>query len=372
MDGGLDDPRALFLVERLEGRAPRAVVGLMDQRRQRRQRLLAVAHNGHRDLHVLVHLALVDVQVDHLRLLGIGLQAARDAVAEAHTDGDEHVALLFLQVHRVVAVHTQHTHVQRVVAGQRAQTQHRAACGDVGFLQEGDELILSIAEFHALPHQRQRPLRLVDQVGSLLHMVHLQLGVRHIGAHEIHFLRRERHHLRLRILREVQHHRARSSAARDVERTAHGPCDVLGMTYLIAPFRDRLRHAHEVHLLERICAKGCNGHLPRDDHDGCGVDHRVGHARERVRGTRAAGDDGHAHLAADACKALGGMCGTLFVAHEDMVKRLLLASRVVIEGIIDRHDTAARVAEDGLHPLPLQRQHQRLAACNFLFHALFA
>ncbi len=368
MDGGLDDPRALLLVERLEGGAPRAVVGLMDEGREGRQRLLAVAHDGHRDLHVLVHLALVDVQMDDLRLLGIGLQAACDAVAEAHTDGDEHVALLLFQVHGVVAVHPEHTHIQRVVAGQRTQPQHRAACGDIGFLQEGDELVLSVAEFHALPHQRQRPLGLVDQVGSLLHMVHLQLGIRHIGAHEIHFLRHERHHLRLGVLREVQHHGAGSAAARDVERTAHSPRDVLGMANLIAPLRDRLRHTHEIDLLEGICAKGCDGHLPRDDHDRRGVYHRVGNTRERIRGTRAAGDDGHAHLAADACEALGGVCGALFVAHEDMVKRLLLAPRVVIEGIIDGHDAAAGITEDGFHPLPLQRQHQRLAACNFFIH----
>ena len=66
-------------------------------------------------LHVLVNLTSVDIQMDNLRLFGIGLQIACDTVAEAHADGDEYVALLFLQVDGIVAMHAQHTHVQRMV-----------------------------------------------------------------------------------------------------------------------------------------------------------------------------------------------------------------------------------------------------------------
>ena len=66
-------------------------------------------------LHVLVNLASVDIQMDNLRLFSIRLQVSRYAVAETHTDGDEHVAFLFLQVDGIVAMHTQHTHVQRMV-----------------------------------------------------------------------------------------------------------------------------------------------------------------------------------------------------------------------------------------------------------------
>ena len=140
------------------------------------------------------------------------------------------------------------------------------------------------------------------------------------------------------------------------------------MANLIAPLGDGLCQAHKIDLLKGVGAEGGDGHLPGNNHDGCGVDHRVGHAREGVGGAGSAGDDGHTHLSADACKALGGVRGALFVAHEDMVESFLLAPRIIVEGIIDGHDAAAGIAEDGLHSLGFQRQHQCLAACNLLFH----
>ena len=117
MDGRLDDFLTLLLVERLERVAPLLMTGLIDQGRDGRQRLLTVGNHRHVGLHVLVDLAVVDIEVDNLRLLGVGLQVSCHTVGEAHADGDEHVALLLLQVHGIVAVHTQHTDIQRMIGG---------------------------------------------------------------------------------------------------------------------------------------------------------------------------------------------------------------------------------------------------------------
>ena len=80
MDGRLDDFLTLLLVERLERVAPFLMTGLIDQGRDSRQRFLTVGNHRHIGLHVLVDLTVVDVEVDDLRLLGVGLQVTRHTV----------------------------------------------------------------------------------------------------------------------------------------------------------------------------------------------------------------------------------------------------------------------------------------------------
>ena len=122
MDGRLNDLYALLLVEGLEGLAPLRVLGFLEQRRESREGLLAVGHDGHVSLHILIDLTLVDIQMNDLRLLGVSLEAARHAVAETHTDSDEDIALLLFQVDGVVTVHPEHSDIQRMCAGQGTKT----------------------------------------------------------------------------------------------------------------------------------------------------------------------------------------------------------------------------------------------------------
>ena len=88
---------------------------LVQQSRDSRERLLTVGYHSHIGLHVLVNLTTVDIKVDNLRLLGVGLQITRHSVRESHTDGNEYIALLFLQVDGIVAVHTQHSYIEGMV-----------------------------------------------------------------------------------------------------------------------------------------------------------------------------------------------------------------------------------------------------------------
>ena len=105
MDGWLDDLGALLVVKYFKRVAPLLVVVLIEQCGEGRQRLLTVGHHSHIGLYILVYLAAVDIQMDNLSLLGVGLQIARHTIAEAHTNGYEHVTLLFLQVDGIVAMH---------------------------------------------------------------------------------------------------------------------------------------------------------------------------------------------------------------------------------------------------------------------------
>jgi hypothetical protein len=64
------------------------------------------------------------------------------------------------------------------------------------------------------------------------------------------------------------------------------------------------------------------------------------------------------------------MGSALLVTHQNMVETFLLTSCIVEERIINGHDAAAWVSEDGLHALGLQRPHQRLRSSNSISHIL--
>ena len=168
----------------------------------------------------------------------------------------------------------------------------------------------------------------------------------------------EFHHLGLCVLGEIEHYRTWATAARDIESTADSPRNVLSMAYLVTPLAYWLGNAHEVNLLERVCSQCPNRHLSGNDHDRSGVHHGVGNTRESVCCAWSAGHKSHSHLAADTSITLCGMCRTLLVTHKYMVEAFLLASSIVVKGIINRHYGTARIAEDGLHPFCLQSAHQ--------------
>ena len=85
-------------------------------------------------------------------------------------------------------------------------------------------------------------------------------------------------------------------------------------------------------------------------------------------GGGSAGNNGTTHLTAHTGITLCGMGGRLLVTNKDMVERLLLATGIVVERIVDRHDGPTWVSEDGGHALGLQRAHQRLGSCYDIFH----
>ena len=123
--------------------------------------------------------------MDDLGLACIALELARNAVVEAHTDGDEHVALVRLAVRADVAVHAQHAFVQAEVGGHSRKPQHGCSGGDVSFFEEVLQLLFGTAEDDTLPNQRKGTLGRVDQGGRLCHMLGVDFGPRAIAADEV-------------------------------------------------------------------------------------------------------------------------------------------------------------------------------------------
>ena len=112
----------LLLAIFLKGISPFAVNILVQETGDGWQRLLAIANHSHICLDNLIDFRLVDIQMDNLSLLGVFRRNARDTVAEAHTDGDEHIALLGLHIGSIGTMHTEHTHVKRVIARKSRET----------------------------------------------------------------------------------------------------------------------------------------------------------------------------------------------------------------------------------------------------------
>ncbi len=241
----------LFL-ERLELSQPLLVRALLEILHDLGECLLHVAHHLHGSLHVLVDLCRVDVEMDHLRLFGIGLQVARYPVVEPHPDGDQHVALICFQVWSHVAMHAQHAAVERMVGGHCREAQDGRGEGYIRFFQESNQLLFSATEEHTLTHQGIGFFGIVDQLGSHSYLLLIHVGYRLVAPQERCLLIVEDAFVHLRILGDVEHHRSGATARGDVERARHRPGDILHAADLVGPLGDGLCDANHVSLLEGI------------------------------------------------------------------------------------------------------------------------
>ncbi len=145
----------------------------------------------------------------------------------------------------------------------------------------------------------------------------------------------------LRVLGDVDQHRAGAAGERDLEGLAHGGRDVFGAGHQEVVLGDRQRDAGDVDLLKRVAAEDLGRHLAGDADDRDGVQHGGGDAGDEVRRAGAAGGHADADPARGARVAVGHVRGALLVAHENVVDGEL-AQRVV-----DGQDGAAGIAEDG-------------------------
>ena len=292
--------------------------------------------------------------MNFLGLLGIGGEFACDAVVETHADGDEQITFLRVFVRSQTAVHAEHAHVERMAGGQSRKTEERASGRCSCFFDEGPQFFACVAQFNALSDKHQWALGLVDQFGGFFNAGAAGGRHRHIAAYVVNFRRHVCCLFRLCALREIEHHGARTAAACDVECAAHGPGHVFGGAYLVGPFADGLHHVDHIAFLEGVRAEHLCGNLPCDDNNRRAVHHGVGHAGDRVGGSRTARDQAYANFTADTREAFSGVGGSLFVTHENVVE----AVAVVIECIIHRHDGASGIAEKRFHPFVNERAHQ--------------
>ena len=95
---------------------------------------------------------------------------------------------------------------------------------------------MSIAQFHAVTHEGERLLGIIDEFGSFLHRLLVYLRIRIVRSHllALHWLVLTSSHLG--ILGEVEDNRTWATATCNIEGTAHSPRHILRTTNLIRPF----------------------------------------------------------------------------------------------------------------------------------------
>ncbi len=117
----------------------------------------------------------------------------------------------------------------------------------------------------------------------------------------------------------------------------------------VAVLDDGQRDAGDVGFLEGVGADEVRAHLTRDGHHRHAVQIGVRDARGEVGGAGTGRGDAHPHLARGPRVAVGRVGGPLLVAGKDVIEV------EVVEGVVERDDAPARIAEDHVHAFALQR-----------------
>ena len=152
----------------------------------------------------------------------------------------------------------------------------------------------------------------------------------------------------LRILGDIDQHRPGTTRLRHVESLADGARHFARVRHQIIVLGDRERHAGDVNFLKRVRPNQLAAHLSGDADDGRGIEHGGGESGDRVGRSRPRGCHRYSDPSTGAREAVGHVGCALFVAHQHMM------DLAVPERVISRQNGAAGIAEDLLHPFPLQ------------------
>ena len=303
--------------------------------------------------------------MDLLRPRRESIEASGDAVVEARSDVDHHVAVM----HRVVglesAMHAQHTEPLRV--GCRIGTQAEERRGD-RIAGEADEFAeqrrrARAGIHHAAAGVEDRALGFGDQVDRSANGRRIALGARVIGL-VLDMLGagigagRE-----LDVLGDIDEHRSGPAVGGNVEGLVDDAREIVHVADQPVVLGRRPRDADRVAFLEGVVADEMGGHLTGQTDDRDRVHQRVGERRHHVGRARAGGDQRDADAAGRAGIAFGGMAGALLMAHQDVLDGVLLHQLV-----IDREHRAAGIAENMLDALVDQRLDDDLRTCHLPVH----
>ena len=330
--------------------------------------MFGISEHFHVDRHILPDLRVIDIQMDHFRLLGVRIQIACDTVVETHADGDQHVAFVGLPVRSHIAMHTEHTFVQRKIGRQRRQAEDGRTGRNVILRQECFQLFFGAPQQDTLPDQAERFLRLIDQCSGSLDPVWVDIRFRLIAADKIDFLVFIIHQSYLGVFCQIKHDRSRTSCRSDIESSRNSPCNLFRFADLVSPFGDRLRDADHIDFLECIGSEQWRRNLSGYDHHRRAVHQRIGNAGDGVRRTGSRSDQRHSDSAGYAGISLCSMRRSLFVTHQNMFQFIF----VVVQTIVNRDCLSAGITEDRIYPFSYQRLQQSLRTGYFMFlHTLY-
>lgn len=292
----------------------------------------------------------VGIQMDDARKRSELAQLAGGAVVETRAHHDQQIAFLDRHIGRTGAVHAQHAQIIRMRMRQRAQTAQGQCGRDAGGFDKPPERVHRACQCNPATAVHHRAFGAGDG-GQRFGQLRVFRGWRrqHRCRHVIGQMRRIGD---LHVLGQVDQDRPGASLARDAKRFAHDLRKFLHPPHQKAVLDDRHGHAEHVQFLERIGAQQGRGDLAGQAHHRYRIEHRIGDAGDQIGGARAGGGHAHADPAAGTGVPVGGEGGALFVTDQDVLEP------GIHQGVVERHDGAARITEQRFHALGFQGLRQ--------------
>ena len=168
-----------------------------------------------------------------------------------------------------------------------------------------------------------------------------------------------RHLVKRNIFGNIDHHRARSAAACNVECFFHDQGHVAGIFDQEVVLHDRAGDAHGIAFLEGIKANSSSGHLATDNDHGNTVHVGRCNAGDSIGKAGARCDQSNTDITRGAGIAIGRMHSSLLVANQDVLNGVLLE-----EGIVDVQYRTAWVTPDVLDVLGLKGFNENFATAQ--------
>ncbi len=333
------------------------------------QHVSGVTHDGEVNIHILAHLAGVDIDLDNGGVLCKRFGVQGHTVGEAGTHCQQNVTVGYSPVGGVAAMHTHHADVHGVAVGHDACGHQGIGSGDLCLFQQLPEGLAAGCRADAAAEVDQRTFGRVEDLCRPLDLLLIEGGH---GADGFRLFRGELAHCSGDILGDIHQHRALAAALGDAEGRAHGVGQVFHPAHREIVLGDGHRDALDVSFLEAVPAQRTGGHIAGEGHHGHRVHIGSGNAGDEVGGTRAAGGQHHAGASGGAGVAVRRMGRALFVSRQHMGD----AVGILIQLVVEVEHCAAGVAKDGIHSLLTEHLHKDLRTVQLhgeflLFPVLF-
>ena len=220
---------------------------------------------------------------------------------------------------------------------------------------------------HPAPGVDDRTLGLRQRLNGFLHLSEIALEPRLVGrAADVRLLLVDVGLVHQHVFGQVDDNGAGAAGRRDQKGLVNNARDVFNLLHQVVVLGTGAGDAGGIGFLEGVLPDQMGRHLPGQADNRNGVHERVGQARDSVGRTGAGGHQHTAHFTGRAGIALGRVDRRLLVAHEDVPDRILLK-----QGIVNRQDCAAGIAEDDFYPLLDQGCDQRFCTGFRVTHGWF-
>ena len=334
--------RALLLVF-LNQLPPLRMLLLLQILQKIRKDFLNISLHRQIRLHILSKLCLIDIDMDHRTLTGIFIDITGSSVGEANTHGNHQVTFRLGLGGSIDAMHT--AHAQIVIIGIREHRPSHHADTHRGIQPSGkrQQLLSGIGRLYTAAAVDKGPLRLANGLQHQLSLIR-----------KLRLIRHPRHHSNavltgadLHILRNIDQHRSLSSGIGNEEGLLDGLLQLCHIPNHEIVLHHRLGDAHNIHLLEAVPSQSIHGYISGNGHKRHRIQVGIGNAGHQVCGTRTAGGNHNAGLAAGSGIAVCRMAGSLLMGGDYMVD----AITAFVQLIVDVQHRAAGIAENGIDAL---------------------